>query len=143
MSTSTARGNRSQSPGRPGREARAPRKPPEPVRGEGRWLVPLHVESDTPGRLEISTRTGTYVYGVTVRRSGSPGGDFGGQLVGFQLENERNGEVYSIDTTSPWGWTCDCPDAYWRDKNATSGDAARCKHVVCLRAALDHLPKAA
>src|SRR5262249_36692066 len=33
--------------------------PPEPGRGQARWLAPIHVESNKPGRLEISTRTGT------------------------------------------------------------------------------------
>jgi hypothetical protein len=103
----------------------------------------MHVESNKPGRLEISTRTGTASYVVTVLRSGRPGGHFGGHVVGFQLAKETNGEVYSIDTTPVWGWVCDCPDAFWRDKYATSADAARCKHVVCLREALNHLPKAA
>jgi hypothetical protein len=103
----------------------------------------MHVESNKPGRLEISTRNGTAVYVVTVLRSGCRGDHFGGQLVGFQLEKEGSGEIHAIDTTPVWGWTCDCPDAYWRDKYAASAEAARCKHVVGLRAALEHLPRAA
>jgi hypothetical protein len=103
----------------------------------------MHVESNKPGRLEISTRTGTAVYIVTVLRSGCPGAHFGGQLVGFELEKEGTGEVYAIDTTPVWGWTCDCPDACFRERYATSAEAAGCKHVVGLRAALDHLPRAA
>jgi hypothetical protein len=103
----------------------------------------MHVESNGPGRLEISTRTGTAVYVVTVLRSGLPGSHFGGQVVGYQLEKEGTGEVYAIDIMPPWGWSCDCPDAYWRRQNAKSAESATCKHVVGLRAALDHLPKAA
>jgi hypothetical protein len=103
----------------------------------------MHFESNKSGRLKISTRTGTAIYVVTVLRSGCRDRHFGRQVVGFQLANESNGEVCAIDTTPVWGWSCDCPDAYWRDKYATSADAARCKHVVCLREALKHLPKAA
>jgi hypothetical protein len=103
----------------------------------------MHIESDKPGRLEISARTGTAVYVVTVLRSGCAGAHFGGQLVGFQLEKEGTGEVYAIDTTPVWGWTCDCPDACFRERYATSPEAAGCKHVVGLRAALEQLHCAA
>jgi hypothetical protein len=103
----------------------------------------MHVESKKPGRLEISTCTGTTVYVVTVLRSGAPGSHFGGQVIGFQLEKEGSGAVYPIDTTPVWGWTCECPDACFRERYATRAEAVGCKHVIGLRAALDHLPKAA
>jgi hypothetical protein len=143
MSTLNVQGNAPQHNSRLGREARKPRKPPEPVHGQARWLVPMHIESNKPGRLEISTRTGTAVYVVTVLHSGAPCSHFGWQVIGFQMEKEGSGEVYAIDITPVWSWSCDCPDACYRERYATCPEAAGCKHVVGLRAALDHLPKAA
>jgi hypothetical protein len=86
MSTLNARGSAPQYNSGLGREARKLGKPPESVHGPARWLALMHVESNKPGRPEITTRTGTEVYVVTVVRSGTPGSDFGGQVVGFQLE---------------------------------------------------------
>src|SRR5262249_20915070 len=71
-----------------------------PAHGNARWLKAPGADGDG-GRLEISAQTMrgviTAVYAVTALRSGKPGGHFGGQLVGYQLANEHNGEVYSLD----------------------------------------------
>jgi hypothetical protein len=137
MTDSTAVSASVQAPqprGRPGRQGRKRRKAPEPVRGEGRWIEKPAADWSRPARLEISTRTGTAVYEVSaVRQYGS------NALVGFRLAKEGAEEVYHIDTTPTFGPTCDCPDAYYRDKFAETKAACRCKHVVCLGAALKQL----
>jgi hypothetical protein len=118
----------------------------QPAHGTARWLQTPATDWTSPGRLEISAHTIrgiiTAVYAVTVLRSGTPGGHFGGQLAGFQLANEGNGEVYSIDTASPHGPTCDCPDGIYRERHATTAETKLCKHAAGLQQALKRLPVA-
>jgi hypothetical protein len=66
------------------------RKLPEPVTGVFTWLVPFDGKA---GRLVISTHTGAAVYTVTAIRSAG-GAHFGGQIAGYGLVNEGNGESY-------------------------------------------------
>jgi hypothetical protein len=106
------------------------------VHGQSRWLQLPAPDWSRPGRLEITTGAGTAVYRVSVIRSSLA---CCGNLVGFELAKEGSEAVHHIDITSPWGWRCDCPDASWRDQYATNANAARCKHVVGLREAVNRL----
>jgi hypothetical protein len=124
---------------RPVNKPRKPRKPPEPVTGNAVWVTPLDIEHGCPGQVILATDKLAARYTVQVLRSCGCK-HFGSQIVGFRLTNEASGAVYDIDTTPVWGWTCDCPDAVWRDTAALTPKAARCKHVVLLRQALDQLP---
>jgi hypothetical protein len=100
----------------------------------------------TSDRLKISaqTRRGTVtaVYAITAFGSAEPGAHFGGQLTGFQLANDSNGKVYSIDTTGLHGMTCDCPDGIYRERHATTPDTKLCKHAAGLGEALKRVPVA-
>jgi hypothetical protein len=123
------------------RTGRKQRKPPEPITVISvQWIKPLTANPDTAGRLVISVPRVATSYTVEIIRSAaSP--HFGNQVVGFRLTNESSKEVYDVDCTPTWGPTCDCPDAYWRDKTALVPAAARCKHVVGLTMALKQLPE--
>ena len=52
---------------------------------------------------------------------------------GYRLYRLKDGAVvaYDIDTRTPHGWTCDCPDATYRPDRPGG-----CKHVRALQAAL-------
>jgi hypothetical protein len=108
----------------------ASRKPRgfEPITGRFAWLTPW---KDGTGRLVISTRTGAAIYTVTaIRTEGGP--NFGGQLVGYQLANEGNGEVYHV-ALEAWGWDCSCWDGLLRQQYADTPECRGCKHVVGLQ----------
>jgi hypothetical protein len=124
---------------RPVNKPRKPRKPPEPVTGTAVWITPLDIKHGCPGQVVLATERIATRYAVEVIRSCGCR-HFGGQIVGFRLTNDASGAVYDIDTTPVWGWTCDCPDAVWREGAALTPAAARCKHVVLLRQVLDQLP---
>jgi hypothetical protein len=83
----------------------------------------------------ISTATGGNTYLVSAVRSGD-GPYFGGRIVGFTLEKQGAAEVYHVDATPVWGWSCDCWDALFRDRYATCPEARACKQAVFLHEAL-------
>jgi hypothetical protein len=94
---------------------------PKPVTGSVRWLRPL-VIGKTLGRIAITNannETTEYDIGAFT--------DNDGALQGFGLAKDDD-EVYSIDTTAGFGWTCDCADCQFRSRE--------CKHIKAVRAAL-------
>jgi hypothetical protein len=110
----------------------------EPVEGVFSWITPF---DGATGRLVISTKTGAASYLVSALRSGSGSPHFGGLLLGYELVNEGNGEVYHV-AVEPWGWDCDCWDGLIRQQHATTPECRACKHVTALQAALKE-PQAA
>jgi hypothetical protein len=92
---------------------RQPQPKAKPVAGTCRWILPIG-ETGT-GVLEIN---GT-AYEVTVFKEE-------GGVAGYRLQ-KFNGPAYDIDARLDQ-WTCDCPDATYRERE--------CKHVKALRAAL-------
>jgi hypothetical protein len=84
----------------------------KPVRGKCRWILPIE---GTAGVLAIN---GT-AYAVTVLEDR-------GAVIGYRLQ-KAGGSPYDINSTAN-PWTCDCPDALYRQRE--------CKHVLALRAAL-------
>jgi hypothetical protein len=83
----------------------------------------------------ISTATGGNTYAVSAVRSGD-GPHFGARIVGFALEKQGAAEVYHVDVTPVWGWSCDCWDALIRHRYAVDPAARCCKHSVLLHEAL-------
>jgi hypothetical protein len=114
------------------RPARKPRSF-EPVTGCFTWAEPF---DGYTGKLVISTRTGAALYVVTTIRSPRTP-HFGGLLLGYQLENEGNGETYHV-SVEPWGWDCDCWDGLIRQQYADKPECRACKHVKALQEALPH-----
>jgi hypothetical protein len=95
----------------------------KPVTGSVRWLRPL-VLGKTLGRISITNanhETTEYDIGAFT--------DNDGALQGFGLAKDDD-EVYSIDTTTGFGWTCDCADCQFRNRE--------CKHIKAVRAAHAH-----
>jgi hypothetical protein len=89
------------------------RKPLKPVTVTCRWL-PDEVTGQP--RLEINGRAYELVElagGFRLFSWDGPGSEI---------------KVYDICTTEPWGWTCDCPDCTYRQRE--------CKHLRALKAAL-------
>jgi hypothetical protein len=120
-------------PGQAGRASRA--SPRNPSRGAVRWVRPPAPDWSVPGLLVISTATVGNTYAVSAVRSGD-GPHFGGRIVGIALEKQGAAEVYHVDVTPVWGWSCDCWDALIRDRYAVDPAARCCKHSVLLHEAL-------
>ena len=55
--------------------------------------------------------------------------DNDGAIQGFGLAKDDD-EVYAIDTTARFGWTCDCADCQFRN--------GECRHIKAVLAALAH-----
>lgn len=92
----------------------------KPVAGKVRWLRPLIV-GKTLGRLAITNASGlTTEYDIGAHLDGE-------RIVGFGLAKDDD-EVYAIDASQSYGWTCDCGDCQFR--------ARECKHIKAVRAAL-------
>jgi hypothetical protein len=89
------------------------RRPVKPVSGTCRWIK--YLQWPFPGVLQIN---GT-AYTVTALTNEQTG-----QIEGYRLV-KQDGTTYDVD--AHW-WTCDCPDAVYRNRE--------CKHVKALRAAL-------
>jgi hypothetical protein len=90
------------------------------VAGTVRWLRPLIVGQQL-GRLAITNANGqTTEYDVTAHQDGE-------RITGFGLAKD-NGEMYSIDAGRWYGWTCDCGDFQFRNRE--------CKHIKAVRSAL-------
>ena len=95
----------------------------KPVTGSVRWLR-LLILGKTLGRIAITNannETTEYDIGAFT--------DNDGAIQGFGLAKDDD-EVYSIDTTTGFGWVCDCADCQFRDRE--------CKHIKAVRAALAH-----
>jgi hypothetical protein len=93
----------------------------KPVTGTVRWLKPLIV-GKTLGRLSITNANGkTEEYDIHAFIDGD------GVVQGYGLAKDDD-EIHSIDVTAGFGWTCDCPDHQFRNRE--------CKHIKAVRAAL-------
>jgi hypothetical protein len=86
----------------------------KPVRREWQWVVSIGKVSGV-GVLDINGA----VYTVTLLH-------LDGRVIAYRLE-KLDGATYDIDATGPQ-WTCDCPDATYRQRE--------CKHLRAVRAAL-------
>jgi hypothetical protein len=92
---------------------RQPTRKTKPVSGTCRWVRPIGPAGT--GVLAISQ----VCYTITILKNR-------GRTSGYRLE-KLDGAVYDVDTERE-SWTCDCPDATYRERE--------CKHVKALRAAL-------
>jgi hypothetical protein len=92
---------------------RQPPRKAKPVSGTCRWVRPIGAAGT--GVLAITE----VCYSITILKSR-------GRTVGYRLE-KLDGTVYDVNAEGE-PWTCDCPDATYRERE--------CKHVKALRAAL-------
>lgn len=97
-----------------------PDRPVKPVSGKVRWLRPL-IPGKQLGRISITNANGVATeYDVGAHLDGE-------RIVGFGLAKDDD-EVYAIDAGQWYGWTCDCGDCQFRNRE--------CKHIKAVRAAL-------
>ncbi len=93
----------------------------KPVSGTVRWLRPLIIGKQL-GRISI-----TNVNGLETEYDIDAFTDSDGAIQGFGLAKDDD-EIRAIDVTGWYGWTCDCPDYQYRNRE--------CKHCKAVRAAL-------
>jgi hypothetical protein len=99
------------------------RKVLQPVSGICRWLVRPSSPCDG-GTLDING----VAYDVHVLWNETETA-----VVGYRLI-KADATMYDIDSATPHGWTCDCPDATYRSERPGG-----CKHSRALQAALKAL----
>lgn len=93
----------------------------KPVGGSVRWLRPL-IAGKTLGRIRITNAEGKGTeYDLDAFT------DAAGRIIGYGLAKDDD-DIHAIDVVASTGWTCDCPDCQFRNRE--------CKHIKALRAAL-------
>jgi len=103
---------------------RTARKSLPPATGKVRWL----------NRPSGPTLFGRFVVSVETKRGTVEAEydiaavtDKDGKVIGLGLAKDDD-TIYHIDISQPWGWTCDCGDCQFRNRE--------CKHIRAARVAL-------